>query len=110
MKKKLHQRKRIKPWSKATEEQMQEIKSNRPSSFTATTNIVAFAPETNSEICVSLSDEGECHIRMLREVGKDVFCHDQVISMHGAIALETALYQALKQRFEYDTEAGKKNS
>lgn len=73
----------------------------RPPEFTPMkgSGFIAFAPETNSEIGVMMSEEGECSIQMWREIGKDVFIHCQIISVYGARALFTALGFAL---YEYD--------
>lgn len=78
----------------------------RQQSFTPMkgSGFVSLSPETNSEIGTMMSEEGECEIRMWREIGKDVFVHSQTISVHGARALFTALNESLKQ---YDAKKAK---
>lgn len=106
MKKKLHQRKRLKTWNQISPEQMEKVLAMSPQSFTPMkgSGFVSFAPETNSEIGTMMSEEGECEIRMWREIGKDVFVHIQTISVHGARALFTSLNESLKQ---YDAKKAK---
>lgn len=76
----------------------------KPKTFTATKGVVSYAPETNSEVGVIISDEGECLIRMWRKIGKDVFVHSQTISIHGARALLTSLHAAIDR---YDSKKAK---
>lgn len=89
-------------------EQRQELVAMESKDFTpmAGTGFVASAPETNSEVGAMMSEEGQCHICMWREVRKDVFVHGQIISVYGARALFTALGAALA---EYDAKKTKAN-
>ena len=100
----LHKRKRLKTWDQISEEQRVEVLATRPKTFTATKGVVAYAPESNSEIGVIISDEGVCLIKMWRKIGKDVFVHDQTISIHGARALMTSLTAAIDH---YDSKKAK---
>lgn len=89
MKKKLYQHKNIKPWSEATDKQ---IKSTHVSRYVSPVkSVVAYVPETNSEILCSILDDGNFHVRMLRKVGRDIFYDDRFFSRHGAIGLMDAL-------------------
>ena len=104
MAKPLHKRKRLKTWEQISEEQREEVLSMKPKAFTATKGVVSYAPETNSEVGVIVSDEGECRIQTWRKIGKDVFVHSQNISIHGARALLSSLHAAISH---YDSKKAK---